>query len=470
MRVTLIYPGYSLEEEFGKLKDIAPRCMPLGIASVAAVLENEGHDVSCIDTTISCTKPNELKNRLSKENPDVIGLSILTPMFDTIKKKLKIIREVCPDVPLIGGGPHVMFYPESIFKHFPELDVAVDGEGEYTMLNLLNELKKKSPNLKNVNGLVLHNNGNIVCTKTEDYIKDLDELPMPARHLFPVKEYRPSVMRYKQLPSLTMFTSRGCPYRCAFCHQTFGKMVRTRSAKKVFEEMMVCNEQFGTKDFEFHDNSIACNRERLKELCRMLIKEKCDFTWTGQLRVNEVDRELLWYMKKAGCWSLRFGIESGVQRLLDYITKDITLKQTGKVIELCNEIGIITYGAFIIGLPTETQQETRKTINFAKELPLHYAHFSIYTPRPKTRLYELAKADGFDVEDSAYENFWSGIVGHLPNYAPSGRDVEELAKWQKKAFREFYLRPGVIKQHLKEIKGPRDFINKVRGFRVLFYH
>lgn len=467
MKILLLYPGYDRKTEFGKFEGLARSCMPLGLALLGAILREKKYDVYCIDTTVDYTSDDELKEKLKQDNPDIVGVSILSPMIDAARKKIKLIRETLPKAKVIAGGAHITYYPKDAFEHFPGIDLAFFGEAERSFPRLLEELKKEKPDLSKVKGIIYRKGGKVVQNDPEPFIENLDELPMPARDMFPVLKYKPSVTRYKQLPSTSMYVSRGCPFRCAFCTQTFGKKVRVRSAEKIFEEMMECYNRWGIRDFEFFDDSIAIHRPNLIRLCSLLIESKIKFTWSCQMRVVQTDEKILAMMKKAGCWNIRFGLESGVQRLLDYITKDQTIGQMTDAVNLCDKVGIIAYGGFIIGLPTETAEESWQTISYALSLPLSHCNFAIYEPRPNTRLFRMAQDEGFEIEDVAYSSLWSGLRGTIPKYAPKGRSPEELAKLQRTAFKRFYMRPSFALRHLKRIRSWQDLKTSFVGLRFL---
>ncbi len=466
MKILLIYPSYDREREFGKLKDLARNCIPLGLATIGAILRNEGHEVSAIDTSISFCTDRELKEEVKKRNPDVVGISVLTQLIDAARDKIKVCREACPNAKIIVGGAHLTHFPQDAFKHFPGIDYAVYGEADITMKELVRALEK-GIDIRLVNGVIYQENGVVKQTAPRAEILDLDTLPFPARDLFDVTAYKPSMTRVKQLPSTSLYTSRGCPYRCGFCNQTFTKKTRVQSAKRTYEEMLQCYENWGIKDFEFFDDSMGNHKKKLIELCEILKDSKIRFTWSCQTRTNQVSHDIIKLMRDAGCWNIRFGIESGVQRLLDYMTKDQTNEQTEEAVQLCDTYGIVAYGGFIIGLPTETKEETQQTVDFAKKIPLDHANFAIFEPRPGTPLYDLAKEEGFQVDDLAYSSIWAGISGNLPVYAPKGRDPRELAESQKKAFKEFYLRPSLMMRHIRKVRTWQDLKTSFLGLKVL---
>ena len=186
MRVLLIYPCYDQERQFGKFKELARNCMPLGLATIGAVLRNEGHEVSAIDTSVSYKTEKELAAEVKFRNPEVIGISVITQLIDAAHDKVRICREACPNAKIIVGGPHLTHYPLDAFKHFPGIDYAVYGEGEYTMKELVGAIEKKN-DIKTVKGVIYQENGEVKQTPMRPEIQDLDELPFPQRDLFEVK-------------------------------------------------------------------------------------------------------------------------------------------------------------------------------------------------------------------------------------------------------------------------------------------
>jgi radical SAM superfamily enzyme YgiQ (UPF0313 family) len=329
------------------------------------------------------------------------------------------------------------------------------GEGEQTISLLLKKLEKFSQNPKrfeefnDIPGIVWKQKKKIIVNKRQELIKDLDTIPFPARHLFPMSSYHSSAqLRGKK--TLNIMTSRGCPYRCAYCsgHINFGKSFRYFSKEHVIQEISSMIRDFGIDGIQFYDETFTVNRDRVFELCDLLIKNNISLPWTCFTRVNLVDKDLLLKMKEAGCYQIFFGIESGNQRLLDLIKKDITLEQARKAVQLCKKAGIESFCSFMLNLPSESIEESMNTINFAIELDPDYAQFPITTPFPGTELYNIAKEKGqFVTEDWSKFMSWSQVV-----FVSEGRTVGEIKNTVRKAYQKFYMRPSYILKSVRKLR------------------
>jgi radical SAM superfamily enzyme YgiQ (UPF0313 family) len=263
-------------------------------------------------------------------------------------------------------------------------------------------------------------------------------------------------------------TSRGCPFRCAYCsgHINFGRTHRFHSARRVIDEIKILMRDYKADSIQFFDETFTFSKPRVLELCDKMIEEKVKISWAAFSRVNTIDRELLEKMREAGCYQIFYGVESGNQRLLDLIHKDITLDQARKAIKLTREAGIESFASFMLALPTETMEESYKTIDFAIELDPDYAQFPITTPFPGTELYDIAKKSGsFTTEDWSKFMSWDQVV-----YVPEGRSVEEVKHTAKEAYRRFYLRPKYVARRVWGMRKlpPRKLFNMITsGIKVV---
>lgn len=244
-----------------------------------------------------------------------------------------------------------------------------------------------------------------------------------------------------------MVTSRGCPGKCTFCDKsTFGNKWRGYSAEYLVRMIKHLIKEYGIKELIFYDDTFILSRQRLINLCEILIREKLDFGWSCQARINRVDIDTLKLMKQSGCWQIAYGIESGSQEILDFLQKGITLKQIKDVIRWTKNTGIIPREFFMIGLPLETEDTMRQTINFAKILDLEDFHVTIFTPLPGSKIYEEINQYGTFNEDWRKMNMWSAV------FIPNGLTRDIVEKYHKRMFREFYIRPKIILSHLKRIR------------------
>lgn len=463
-KVTLVFPPMTISERYKT--DVNNRkneghLPPLGIAHIAAVLEHAGIKVSLIDAAVMSYGLDRTAERIIETNPDIVGISILTPLYIKSVSLIKIIKEKMPSVVIMVGGPHVTTFKEKVLADCKEIDIAIIGEGEYTCLDVVNTLSTGG-NLEDVKGIVYRDGNGIAVNEPRDLIKNLDDLPFPARHLLPMKSYKPLPNQYKRQPVVSMIVSRGCPYSCIYCFESIGKKFRIRSPEKVVSEVKEVMEKYGAKEISFWDDNLMLNKKWLREFCTLLIKNKLNIVWSCYGRVNQADKELLSLMKSAGCWNIFYGIESGNQDLLDLIRKDITLEQAVNAIRWTKAAGIEVRASFMLALPGETPEKALNTIKFAKEIDPDYVQFCITTPYPGTELYKTAKEYGTLIEDYSKFTVWE------PVFVPVGyKDIDEIMQIQKKATSEFYFRPSYIIKRFMRVRSINDIVRYIYGLKML---
>jgi len=442
---------------------------PLGLLYVAAMLQKEGHEVSVIDNEDLCLTREQLKERIRNARPDVVGMTAYTAKYDSFVDNARIIKSIDRRIPVILGGPHPSTLPVETLNEVPEIDYLILGEGELTTPELLRAIAEGRP-LSSVDGIAYRSGGKAVITKPRELIQDLDALPMPARELIPNLAKRKSSFRYKRLPFTSMITSRGCPFQCIFCHHSvFGKRYRMHSTKYVIDEIEYLIRTYGIKEIHFVDDLFLFDPKRTEEICDAIIGRGIDITWSANARVNILAKHthLIPKLKKAGCWYLSFGLESGDQDVLNFIKKSITLEDVRKVVGLCHRIGIFTKGYFIIANPVDTQETIIKTIKFSKSLPLDAVQFAIATPYPGTELYRIAKDYGEFEECLDYSRYSSHSPD--PTFVPNGLTKEYLVKMQKESYKQFYFRPSYVIRELRFITSLRIMKKYVKVGLSYFY-
>ncbi len=452
MDISFIFPPLEKDDSYHPFfpKTTFP---PLGIASIAAVLEESGYKVNIYDCEVTGFSYNNLIQLIRRKKPKIIGVSTLTVMIHRSLKAARILKSTFPDIPIVFGGPHATIFPEITLKEKNFVDFVVIGEGEYTTLELLQELEKSNPNFSKIRGIGYKENGRVNFNERRPYIKNIDELPLPARHLLPIELYEPSKRVVKKPPATHAVVSRGCPFRCTFCSKAiWGQTVRERSPEKVLEELIYLKEKYKINDVIFADDTFTINKKRVLRICELIRENKLDMYWSCLTRADKIDKELLVKMRDNGCHQIAYGVESGNQEILDIMKKDITLNQIRYAFNLTHKVGIETRGFFMFGLPGETRERSAKTLNFIKELDPDYANIYIYSPYPGTELFEIAQEMG------TIKNFnWSQFDKFSPIYTPKGRTREEILQTYKLAFRQFYLTPHYIKKRIKKIRNLYDF-------------
>lgn len=453
MKVLLINPTSSLVEKSHKLKTFFSPIPPLGIASIAGVLEMEGTEVKVIDQFANKISCKRLLNEIRDYCPDIIGFSCLTPVMTNVQRLVNEIRSFSNSL-IILGNIHPTIFAEEVLRG-GIADIVVRAEGEITVLELIREIKKKGC-LHNIKGISFREQNSIFHNTDRPLIEDLDTLPYPAWHLFELGYYKEAPMlNIDNEPILPIAGSRGCPYRCMFCAQDkIYPMPRYRRAKEIIKELEYMHNRFKVRNFGFIDANFPFSIDFGLQFCNELISSGLQkkIRWVTEIRVDLVNEELLIMMKKAGIYLIMFGIETGNKEILDNSGKRTLLEQAKKIIKITRKLKIYTLGFFMLGLPGETKETCHETIRFAKELNCDVVKFNIAVPYPGSRFFEefyrnnkdcLAGSEKFS---SWYD--WSNLKAR-PIYVPEGMTAEELIGLQRRAMFEFYIRPRVIIKFLR---------------------
>jgi radical SAM superfamily enzyme YgiQ (UPF0313 family) len=438
---------------------------PLGIMYIASYAENKTeHKIEILDTQVEQLNYTQIEYEIKKRGPDIVGITTMTfSLIDSILTA-KVVKKVDDSIAVVLGGPHVGIYPEETIN-FSEVDYLVIGEGEITFTELLQNIDDKDK-LKNVEGLVFKDNGNIVKTESREFIKDLDALPFPARHLTPYEKY--CSLLAKESIVTTMITSRGCPYKCIFCNRPhLGKKFRARSAINVVNEMEECVKK-GINEIAVYDDTFTLNRQRAIDVCNEILGRDLEIRWDIRTRVDTVDKELLSKLKEAGCDRIHYGIEAGTPEILKVLKKGITLEQARNAIKWSKEIGISTLAYFMIGSPGESREQINETINFAKKLNSDFAHFSITTPFPATELCTMGVEKGIIKNDCWRDFAKNPSVEFQSPYWEENLSRDELIELLNFAYKRFYIRPKYILRSISKVRSFDEFRKKAKaGLKVV---
>jgi anaerobic magnesium-protoporphyrin IX monomethyl ester cyclase len=433
---------------------------PIGLAYVATVVKSLNHIVSIFDLQMADKSIKSLLDEIRMQSPEIIGMGSMTFTFKNAVKIAKIVKEWFPKKPIIFGGPQTSAFPVESLQQAC-FDIGVYGEGEDTIGEILTHYSKYGSLPVDLKGTISKNNGNIKVNPSRDWIKDLDKIPFPARDLLQNADYEPV---FAKKPFTTMITSRGCPYRCTFCALGyFGNTIRARSASNVVDEMEICIRDFGIKDIMVYDDTFGVNKKRVLDICREKVNRGLNVSWNVRTRVDRVDEEILFALKKSGCDKIHMGIESASQEILKKMKKDITIEQIKKAFQAAKKVGIDTVGYFMIGYPGDTLKTIDETIKFSTKLGLSWADFSITTPAPLTELNKIAVEGGYLEKDYWKKYIQGEKVKHLPYYTTAEFDEEKLQKLINKAYRHFYLRPSFIFKRLISTDSLHSLINSIKG-------
>jgi radical SAM superfamily enzyme YgiQ (UPF0313 family) len=435
MKVCLISPPYNSAAE----SVVGITSPPLGLAYIASMLR-QNHEVKIIDSIILNYTLRDIEKELQTFNPDVVGIASVTPSIYEAYKVAKIAKKVREDCIVVLGGPHATFMSRQTLEECKYIDIIVKGEGEETTKELIESIEKGAP-LNKVRGITFREKNEIIDSEPRPFIKNIDDIPFPSRDLLPMHLYKFNGVKYT-----TMLTSRGCPFKCSFCSSSrlFGGYWRGRSPENVLEEMKIIYEEYNIKNIEFIDDTFTLDQERAEKICDGIIKQGWDISWGASSRVDTLSKKLVEKMKKAGCWILFLGIESGSQKILDAIGKRITIEQAKEAVKIIKDAGIQVLGSFIIGFIQDTKETIKETIKFAKSLNLDYAEFSILTPYPGTPIYEYVEKNSLLLTKD-----WSKYTATEPIIKIDGIPEKQLKRFFKKAYIDFYLRPRIVLKWLK---------------------
>ncbi len=406
MRVLLIQPPYDLFAD-----DSRQAMPPLGLAYIAAVLERAGHEVKIIDCVAEdferlIPMPDgrrrhgldgaELTKAIADFRPQIAGVSCLfSAQAPAAHQVCVLLKEINADIVTVMGGAHPSAAPETVLAD-PHVDYVVLGEGEQTMLELVQALEARRLLSDNPGGLAWRENDRVRVKPRDTYWPELDTLPLPARHLLPMQRYldfrAPHGGRVKRHPCTNMITSRGCPARCSFCsiHTVWGRKYRAHGAARVIEEIEHLIDRYGVREIQFEDDNLTLHKPRIVEICRTLIERRIDLTWTtpNGVAMWALDEELLELMRRAGCHHIALAVESGVPRVLrEIIKKPLDLARVPPLIRACRRLGMGVSVFFVVGFPGETKEEIRQTLDYAIHLEADQVNFFTATPYPGTELF-----------------------------------------------------------------------------------
>lgn len=469
MKVLLLNPFLTLYPD-----DPAGISPALGLGYLAAYLEQNNIEVAILDIAAEGVHKvrkigerlryglsrKEIEKRIKDYSPQIAAITCQSTLHaQDAHQTAKIVKEIDKNILVVMGGAHPSAAPEEVLKD-ENIDIVVKGEGEVTFLEIVKNFQEKKP-LDKILGTFTRKQGNIVENPPRPFIKNIDILPFPARHLLPMDIYLKEMAKQSNYlmrqPGLTIISSRGCPGNCVYCsvRAVWGRLWRSRSPKNIVDEIETLIRDYGAGEIHFLDDSISVSKERLKGICDEIIKRKLNIKWTtpNGIAIWLLDKELLIKMKKAGCYRLTFGLESGNTEILhNYVGKHYNFEKATEIIKFCSSIGFWTVGTFIIGFPYETREQINDTVNFAISTELDFAVFYIANPFPGTPMYKDYEKEGLLPKSGAYELVRGCQTKHFSH--------KQLVILQAESFNRFMK---------SRLKNPLRFLNKIRSFEDLIY-
>jgi radical SAM superfamily enzyme YgiQ (UPF0313 family)/ubiquinone/menaquinone biosynthesis C-methylase UbiE len=410
------------------------------LAYLAAVLKAK-YSVKIIDCIAEGWDWSKFKEYLARQKARYVVTNIITATLSNDIYTAVLAKGL--GAKTIGIGPHVTSLPKETLQAFSDLDLVIRGEAELTVKELVDCCERKD-DLTQIRGIAFRDDGKVIVTEERPFLENLDLLPLPAHELLPLgKYYRPFFGNYTFI-----ITSRGCPFNCSFCRQSVmwkGKF-RQRSVDSVIAEIKYLKE-LGLSSLLFHADTFTVNKEWVIRLCKKIIADRLNIRWACNTHVATIDEETAGWMKESGCWMIAPGIESSSQAILDNVNKGSTIPQVRKAVDIIHNAGIEVWGYFVLGLPGETKETLKQTINFSKQLPLDMANFAIGAPYPGTKFFDQAKTRGWFSTGLKWEDFDQNSLATVSYEGLTARDIE---KSLKAANLQWFLRPGPVLKILKE--------------------
>lgn len=466
MRILIINPpwpgkGFGTRSQNRIIKHRSDKFLqyPIFLAYTAAQLKADGHDVAYIDSVIQDLDMKATLAAAVRVRPDAIFMETTTPSITADYESLAKLKEATGSRVLVGG-PHVTHFHHRVLEECPAIDVVIRHEFDTKIVSVVNHLN----DLSAVTGITYRDGNTIHDNGDGNLCDDLDGVPFPDRDTVPWQWYLEAW--YSRRPFMNLMTSRGCPYRCAFClwpQAMYGHRQRFRSLDNVMAEIRMLRERYGVRELNIDDGTFTTRRERVLEFCRRLRNERMDLIWTCNGRVDNIDDEMLAEIKRAGCKMIRLGVESGSQEVLDRIRKGLTLSQIEEGVARVKRSGIQALGGFMFGFPYDTRQSVEKTLALAKRISPDQVQFSIAMCYPGTSLYDYAVAEGLLLARDFKE--FDMTCGPVVKTVDMTR--EELTPILARAYREFYFRPRFVLQTLKHLRDVDEIRRVLRSARSM---
>ncbi len=465
-RIVLVNPPYSFwSPAKDYLRPFIGTLPSLGLLSLAAVLREKGYLVKIVESaSLGLSFPQTLEEIL-QEKPDYVGLTCTTASVENAFQIARALKESHPNLRIFVGGPHITALPQESFRRCPSFDYGVIGEGERAFPELLEALESRG-DLKKVPSAVFREGAEIFVNLRRKFIENLDRLPFPAYDLLPFfpRRYKPPFLNYLQGPTASFTSSRGCPQGCTFCDRSvFGNRYRYFSEGYLVELIVYLRRKYKVRHLIFTDDQFAASKVRLLRFCEKLLKENLKIRWNCDARVDSLDEETLKLMKRAGCWMISYGIESGSQEILDGLEKGIKLEEAEKTVRLTKKAGIRAKGLFMIGYPEETEGTLQKTLNFILRCRFDEVNLSILTPYPGTEIYKKLRGHPGFVED------WSRMNSLNLLWRTEKLSEDSLERGYRRIIKSFYMRPGVTFAYLGLLlRSPENCARLIAGFAQWF--
>jgi len=456
----LITPPLTKEQRMGMFAEGGAVMPGLGILYIASFMRKHGLEVEILDAEGQGLNREATVQYLTQRNPDIIGITTTTLSIISAGELAQDLKIRIPHVKVFLGGAHVTALPKETMEDFCAIDGCVLGDGESSFTKIVENIQGGLEWDVGVDGVVGRRDGTLFTHPKEEHLQELDALPFPAWDLldgFPLR-YRPPFHSYQRLPVANIITTRGCPFNCSFCDRSvFGKSIYSHSVGYVIEMIEYLIREFGIREVSIKDDAFMSSSDWVAKFCEELRRRDLGLVWSCNARVNFVNEDMLSQMKSAGCRMISYGIESGSPGILKKMMKGITKEQIINALQLTRKKGIVSKGFFMIGVPGESPETLKETLNFINDIPLDELNINFFTPFPGSDLFRQVLQEGFQPD-------FSQMSMLEPVYIPEGLTEEELRRYQKRIIYSFYLRPSKIA--LYSLRVLKDFHELKRIHRM----
>ncbi len=459
MKTLLINPYVPLEVVYGpKYAQIGAVMPPLGILYIASHLKKGGkHEVAVLDANVLGLSPEETAARA--EGFACAGISATTLGYPYAVETARRLKARFPSIKLLFGGPHAQAAHEEVLRENPGLfDFVCYAEGEYAVEQALEHFEGRLPK-DAVLSMCYSGNGAMVKNPPAEIPEDLDVFGHPAEVVQAeyVPLYHEKILAFKRLPMFSIFSSRGCPFCCTFCStpnkfaKMYGGKLRRHSPAWIGEEMELLSRRLGVREVAFMDDTFNLSKQRVLDLGAEIARRGIDMAWTCNFKAHICDDEMLLVMKRAGCWGIMVGAESGSDRVLKFIKKGVTSSQLYDLSVAADRAGIFARASFILGLPSDTPESIEETLAFAKKARFHFPYFQLYIPLPGTEMFGQLEQYGRIIVKDPKQRSASRV-----NYLPAGMDADYLQGKFDRCHKDTFLHPAMVLRHLKFIRSIDD--------------
>ncbi len=460
-KILLVHPlGYQADaagKDISRVTNIMP---PLGLASMAAYLAQRDMGAEIIDCYAHPDSDRIIVDHLRAEKPAFIGFSCTTSSFLDGIRIAEIARKALPGIQTVFGGPHVSALKEKLFTDFPAMDYSVVGEGEETLANLMRNGGEAPGEVK---GLIYRESkdGAVCFTGRPDKGLELDTLPFPAYEKllgFP-KSYLLPIFNYPTVPNTSCISSRGCPYACSYCDRSvFNRTFRFNSAEYLYAHLRYLRERFGIRHINFYDDQFTFNKKRIEDFTELILKYPLGMTFNCAVRAEHIDAPLLQKMKRAGCWMMSLGIETGDEKLLAQHRQNADLDHLAQKIRMIKAAGIRTKGLLMMGLPGETEESIRRSKAYVFSLPIDDFNLAKFTPFPGSPIYENIRDLG------EFDEKWEAMDCMNFLFVPKGMNRERLEELFQDFYRSLFQRPKVLWGYVTMLwRSPHSWLRFLKG-------